>query len=131
MKQRRPFSYHFEIQEFPEDQEFPKDQPYTSRQGDSSQQEEMEEKEEEDWDNDERKPFSFWSLLLREKVKQAKEAGVSPSYLPFTPQNRGRNMRTKRKINKILQQRRLERIKKNGLSRETPENINKRSGGIK
>ena len=91
----------------------------------------MEEEEEEDWENDERKPFSFWRLILREKVKQAKEAGVSPSYLPFTPQNRGRNMRTKRKINKILQQRRLERIKKNGLSRETPENINKRSGGIK
>ena len=91
----------------------------------------MEEEEEEDWENDERKPFSFWSLILRKKVKQAKEAGVSPSYLPFTPQNRGRNMRTKRKINKILQQRRLERIKKNGLSRETPENINKRSGGIK
>ena len=125
MKQRGKFTFHFEIQEFPEDQ------PSTSRQGDSSQQDEMEEEEEEDWEDEERKPFSFWSPILREKIKRAREAGVSPSYLPFTPENRGRNMRTKRKINKILQQRRLERIKKDGFTREMPENLNKRGGGTK
>ena len=129
MKQRRPFSYHFEIQELPEDQEFPKYQPSTSRQGDSSQQDEMEDEEEEDWEDEDRRPFSFWSPIIREKIKRAKEAGVSPSYLPFTPENRGRNMRTKRRINKILQRRRLEKIKEEGFCREMPENINKRSGG--
>ena len=131
MKRRGLFSYRFEIQEFPEDQEFQEDQPSTSRQGDSSQQKEMEKEEEEDWEDDERKPFSFWSPILREKIKRAKEAGVSPSYLPFTPQNRGRNRRTKRRINKILQQRRLEEIKKNRFSREMPENLTKHSGGTK
>ena len=130
MRRRGLFSYRFKIQEFPEDQELPEDQPSTSRQGDSSQQKEMG-KEEEDWEDDERKPFSFWSPILREKVKRAKEAGVSPNYLPFTPQNRGRNRRTKRRINKILQQRRLEEIKKNGFSREMPENLTKRSGETK
>ena len=69
MKQRGKFTFHFEIQEFPEDQ------PSTSRQGDSSQQEEMEEEEEEDWEDDERKPFSFWSLILREKINNLAKCG--------------------------------------------------------
>ena len=129
MRRRGLFSYRFQIQEFPEDQEPPEDQPSTSRQGDPGQQKEMGREEEEDWEEDERKPFSFWSPILREKIKRAREAGVSPSYLPFTPENRGRNMRTKRRINKILQRRRLEKIKEEGFCREMPENINKRRGG--
>ena len=110
MKQPGKFTFHFEIQEFLEDQ------PSTSRQGESSQQDEMEEEEDEVLEDEDRRPFSFWSPIIREKIKRAREAGVSPSYLPFTPENRGRNMRTKRKINKILQQRRLERIKRDGFS---------------
>ena len=131
MRRRGLFSYRFQIQEFSEDQELPEDQPSTSRHGDPGQQKEMGREEEEDWEEDEKKPFSFWSPILREKIKRVKEAGVSPSYLPFTPKNRGRNRRIKRRINKILQQRRLEEIKKNGFSREMPENITKRSGGTK
>ena len=124
MKQPRKFTFHFQIQEFPEDQ------PSTSRQGDSNQQDEMEEEEEEDWEDEDRRPFTYWSPIVREKIKRAKEAGVNANYLPFTPENRGRNMRTKRKINKILQRRRLEKIKEEGFCKEMPENLNKHRGGL-
>ena len=66
MKQPGKFTFHFEIQEFPEDQ------PSTSRQGDSIQQDEMEE-EEEEWETEDRRPFTYWSPIVREKIKRQKK----------------------------------------------------------
>ena len=124
MKQPGIFSFFFEVQEFPEDQ------PSTSRQGDSNQQDEMEEEEEEDWETVDRRPFTYQSPFVREKIKRAKEAGANVEYLPYTLENRGRNMRTKRRVNKILQKKRLEKIKKEGFCKEMPEDLNKRRGGL-
>ena len=90
----------------------------------------MEEEEEEDWETVDRRPFTYQSPFVREKIKRAKEAGANVEYLPYTLENRGRNMRTKRRVNKILQKKRLEKIKKEGFCKEMPEDLNKRRGGL-
>ena len=127
MKEPGIFSFFFEVQEFQEDQ------PSTSRQGDksnSNQQDEKEGEEEEEWETVDRLPFTYQSPIVREKIKRAKEAGMDVEYLPYTLGNRGRNMRIKRKVNKILQKKRLEKINKEGFCKEMPEELNKRRGGL-
>ena len=121
-------------------QEAGEDQPSTSRQGDKSasnhqeaknildQQEE--EEEEEEWETVDRLPFTYQSPYVREKFKRAKEAAMEVEYLPYTPGNRGRNRRIKMKVNKTLQRQRLERINREGFSREMLEEHNKHRGGL-
>ena len=105
--------------------------PSTSQQGAKSasnqqeaknvtdQQEEEEEKEE--WESVARLPFTYQSPYVREKLKRAKEAAMDVEYLPYTPRNRGHNKRIKMKVNKALQRQRLERINREGFSREMRE----------
>ena len=126
MKEPGIFSAFFEVQEFEEDQ------PSTSRQGDksNSNQQDEEEEEEEEWETVDRLPFTYQSPFVREKLKRTKEAGMDVEYLPYTLGNQGRNMRIKRKVNKILQRKRLERINREGFCREIPEEHNKRRGGL-
>ena len=127
MKEPGIFSVFFEVQEFEEDQ------PSTSCQGNksnSNQQDEEEGEEEEEWETVDRLPFTYQSPIVREKLKRAKEAGMDVEYLPYTLGNQGRNMRIKRKVNKILQRKRLEKINREGFCREMPEEHNKRRGWL-
>ena len=127
MKEPGIFSAIFKAQEVGE----VTDQPSTSQQGAKSasnqqeaknvtdQQEEEEEKEE--WESVARLPFTYQSPYVREKLKRAKEAAMDVEYLPYTPRNRGHNKRIKMKVNKALQRQRLERIDREGFSREMRE----------